>query len=184
MAFDRRSLLISSAALASAAALPACKDEATTPTTIPADAPLPSVAATLAAVAFRLLPNDDLGPGAQDAGVDAYLAKAIEDPRLGHVKGLLARGAAFLHRAAKDEKGAASFLALDTATQDDIIGRLVGGKMRPNDFQGPVFVRFIMALTLEGFLGDPKHGGNKDQVAWKWLGFSPAGRAAFVRIGP
>jgi gluconate 2-dehydrogenase gamma chain len=176
MAFDRRSLLVTGAALAAAAA---CTDDAPKPAAPP---PPASALDVLAAVAFRLLPSDDLGPGAKEAGVDAYLARALQDPRLGHVKPMLEKGAAFLDRAAREEKQQ-PFVALDGAAQDDLVGRLANGKMRPNDFQGPLFVRFVLALTLEGFLGDPKHGGNKGEVAWKWLGFSPHGRAALHGIG-
>ena len=28
-----------------------------------------------------------------------------------------------------------------------------------------------MALTMEGFLGDPSYGGNKDHVGWALMGF-------------
>lgn len=175
MAFDRRSLLVGGASLAAVA----CTDDA--PRVAPAPQPA-SALDTLAAVAFRLLPSDELGPGAKEAGVDAYLAKALQDPRLGHVRPMLEKGAAFLDRAAREEKQK-GFVDLDGAAQDDLVGRLANGKMRPNDFQGPLFVRFVLALTLEGFLGDPKHGGNKGEVAWKWLGFSPHGRQALHGIG-
>jgi gluconate 2-dehydrogenase gamma chain len=33
------------------------------------------------------------------------------------------------------------------------------------------FFQNLMILTLEGFLGDPAYGGNKDHVGWKVVGF-------------
>jgi hypothetical protein len=35
----------------------------------------------------------------------------------------------------------------------------------------------VMALTLEGLLGDPRHGGNEGGIGWRTMGFSPDGRA-------
>ncbi|HEY1099925.1 MAG TPA: hypothetical protein VGF99_13405, partial [Myxococcota bacterium] len=40
------------------------------------------------------------------------------------------------------------------------------------------FVRVVLALTLEGFLGDPRHGGNHDGVGWRFVGYAPDSRAA------
>jgi hypothetical protein len=31
----------------------------------------------------------------------------------------------------------------------------------------------MLAFTLEAFLGDPIHGGNPGEVAWRWLGYTP-----------
>ena len=34
-------------------------------------------------------------------------------------------------------------------------------------------MRVLTSLTLEGFLGDPIYGGNRDGVGWKMIGFTP-----------
>jgi gluconate 2-dehydrogenase gamma chain len=130
----------------------------------------------LAALAARLLPSDDLGPGAREAGVEGFLARVFDDERLSAVHPLLKRGCSFVMRAARATQGRA-FTELTDAEQDEIIARLVDGQMRPDGFSGPLFVRIVLALTLEGFLGDPRHGGNKDGVGWRFVGFSPEGRA-------
>jgi hypothetical protein len=31
----------------------------------------------------------------------------------------------------------------------------------------------MLAIILEAFFGDPVHGGNPDEVAWKWVGHTP-----------
>ena len=31
----------------------------------------------------------------------------------------------------------------------------------------------MLELTLECFFGDPVHGGNVDEIAWKWIGHRP-----------
>jgi gluconate 2-dehydrogenase gamma chain len=36
---------------------------------------------------------------------------------------------------------------------------------------GPVWFNQFLALTMEGYFGDPIYGGNKDKAAWKMIGF-------------
>ena len=33
----------------------------------------------------------------------------------------------------------------------------------------------LRAYTIIGFLGDPKYGGNRDEIGWKYIGFENAG---------
>lgn len=190
---DRRNLLRTGAVLGAAVALDGCrkdaddKHESAKPNERGAsstDATLP----VLAAVAERILPSDGAGPGAVEANVAGFLEKALADPRLSHLKPLLQRGAAFLDEAARVESAkspepAAGFTALPGDKRDNLLDRLANRKMRPNDFDGTAFVRIMVALTLEGFLGDPRHGGNKDRAAWQWLGFDPNGRNAVAHAG-
>lgn len=180
-AFDRRSALLGSFALAAFAACRAAEG----PTQEPApkepqkDAPSKGAEAFLpvmVAIADRLLPADASGPGAKDVDVAAFFDKVMKDDRLGTIHPLLKRGCAFLMKAAHAEANA-GFAALDAAAQDDLLLRLSENKMRPDGFQGPTFVRVMLALTLEGYLGDPRHGGNKGGLGWRTLGFSPEGRA-------
>jgi hypothetical protein len=195
-AFDRRSALVGgSVALLGLTAGAACKGDAPSKAARPrpgvsdratGEAPLADARAfvpVLAAIAARLLPSDETGPGAADVGVDAFFARALDDQRLAAVHPLLKRGCAFLMKAARVEHDHA-FVDLDAAAQDDLIRRLADGKMRPDGFSGPTFVRVALALTLEGFLGDPRHGGNKDAIGWRFVGFSPDGRVAGLAQTP
>ncbi len=186
-AFDRRSILLGSLALAT---LAACKKDEPTSTdaglTVSSDQPAPTNAReafvpVMVAIADRLVPHDETGPGARDANVGAFFALVFDDDRLGTVHPLLKRGCAFLMKAARLEKQAA-FVDLDAAAQDDLLTRLSENQMRPDGFHGPTFVRVMLALTLEGFLGDPRHGGNKDGVGWGFVGFSPDSRAAGLAL--
>jgi gluconate 2-dehydrogenase gamma chain len=192
--FDRRTLLKSASVVVLSPV--ACKDEKTTeekaamppagasatesatPTTTAA--PLAeSVLLTLAAVAERILPSDESGPGAREANVGAYLAKTLVDPRMKNLVPLMNRASGFLVRYAQSEKKKTRFTELSDDEKDDVLNRLAENKMRPDGFSGQAFMQVMVALTLEGFLGDPRHGGNRDRVAWKWLGYDDAqGRAA------
>lgn len=177
---DRRNLLRTGAVLGAALALDGCKDEPAKEPRAGAAQPATDTLDVLAAVAERILPSGGEGPGAKEANVRGFFEKALADARLIHLKPLLERGAAFLDEAARVEHEAAGFVALASAQRDDLVARLAERKMRPNGFDGTAFVRILIALTLEGFLGDPKHGGNKDGVAWSWLGFDPRGRNAIA----
>ncbi len=178
MPFDRRRVLLSGAATLLA---PACKKEEK-----PAvdDAPPPDQASgrkgvevALVSAARRILPSDGNGPGAQEAGVGAYVVGLLDDPAAAQLKSILMKGGDFLHRAAKN-RGAKTFADLDAAAQDQVLQDLLDGKMRPNRFSGPRFVQVLTAVCLEGYLCDPRRGGNKDKVAWTWLGYDPKGRGA------
>jgi gluconate 2-dehydrogenase gamma chain len=194
MAFDRRSLLLGSAAIGAGAALEACKNPE--PVDKAPDKPAPvedkppsddnlsgqgvsgPVLEVLTAVCERVLPSDGTGPGAKEASVGYFLETTLPDPRLSHLLPLLKRGAGFLARASTAKFKQSRFAALSDERKDELLRGLVDKKLRPKGFDGPTFVRIMVALTLEGFLSDPKHGGNKDRVAWKWLKHDPHGGRA------
>lgn len=182
-AFDRRSVLLGGATLLGGAALlPACPKEPDPGAGTPKDAggagegpadderiSLQDVLPTLVAICERLLPSDDLGPGAREAGIATYLPKVLADPRMRAIKSMTQRGAVWVARAAKKEHGK-WFVELSDEQKDAFINRLVKGEVKPKGFTPVAFVRILLALTLEAFLGDPRHGGNKDQVGWKFVG--------------
>jgi hypothetical protein len=181
-AFDRRSALVGSLALA---ALAACKREGVVAVDAGVKDPAPKNAKdafvpVMVAIADRLLPSGD-GPGAKDVDVGAFFVRVFDDERLATVHPLLKRGCAFLMKAAQLE-GQKPFVDLDDASRDDLISRLAENQMRPDGFHGPTFVRIMLALTLEGFLSDPRHGGNKGGLGWRFVGFSPDGRAAGLAL--
>ena len=68
-------------------------------------------------------------------------------------------------------------LPLVPDVQDALITRFVDNTVRPDGFSMQTFMRAVMALTLEGYLGDPRHGGNAGGVGWRVVGFAPEGRA-------
>jgi gluconate 2-dehydrogenase gamma chain len=174
---DRRTLLVAAVATAGAFG-PSCSREPAAPPPPPpgADEATETFVPVLVALAARLIPSDELGPGAADVDIGTFFRRVFADPRLSTVHPLLKRGCAFVMQLARRETKQA-FTALEPGVQDEIIGRLVDNAVRPNGFSAPTFIRIVMALTLEGFLGDPRHGGNKDGLGWRAVGFSPDGRA-------
>jgi hypothetical protein len=174
-AFDRRSVLLGGATLLGAIACPrdsTQKDglqDAGSSSTSGDETTVSDILPTLVAFADRLLPTDETGPGAKDAGIDQYFAKVLADKRMAAIRRVVTRGAVWTTRAAKREHGV-PFAELSDERKDDLIQRLVDNKVRPQGFTPPAFVRIMLALTLEGFLGDPRHGGNKNQMGWNFVG--------------
>lgn len=180
-AYDRRSILLGGVGLAGAAAvageLTGCtKAQEDLPPEPPRTDGAPAVemgigevVPILAAIADRLVPPDELGPGAKAAGAERYFEGVLADPRMKNIKSIVTRGAVWVNRAARKENNV-SFFDLTDAQKDDLIARLADNKVRPNGFSPVAFIRVVMAITLEAFLGHPKHGGNKDEVGWNTVG--------------
>lgn len=123
-------------------------------------------AVTLEAVVSRVIPSDET-PGAKEAGVVEYiggrlsLGKPLD--RLEYKTGL-----ATLDKISKAKYGG-RFAQLMAKDQDRLLDELERG-----DAPGwPDFQTFFAKLrqhAVEGFLCDPKYGGNKDYVGWKLVG--------------
>jgi gluconate 2-dehydrogenase gamma chain len=63
-----------------------------------------------------------------------------------------------------------SFAKTTFSNQSEVLQSLI--KEKPTKrFSGKGFVEFALLLTLEGLLGDPIYGGNKNLVGWQMIGF-------------
>jgi len=116
---------------------------------------------TLRAAIDRLIPADDLGPGAVDSGVDVYIATTLAGYGAATLP-LYQQGLAALDTAA----GGDGFAALDVAAQDDLRGQAEAGNLAdaPAGFFG-----LMLEHTRQGMFGDPIYGGNKDFAGWDLL---------------
>lgn len=180
-AYDRRSILLGGATLLGGSALlleTGCPEDKPYDGKSPkqnegvppeGEMTLAEVLPVLVAVADHLLPEDDLGPGVKAAGMETYLEKTLADPRMKAIKSLVTRGAVFVGRASRKEHNKA-FWELDFKAKENMIARLARNEMRPNGFTPNAFIRVMLALSLECFLGDPRHGGNRDEIGWKFMG--------------
>ena len=126
----------------------------------------------LDALVARIVPGDASDPGAREAGVTAYIDRALAGPykewglqyheglRLVNAYALEAYGKK-LHALAEDE-------------QDAVVGALEAGKVSGFEDGGAAFFAMVWAHTIEGLLCDPAYGGNRDAVGWKLIGFPGA----------
>ena len=125
--------------------------------------------AALVAAVERIVPTDDL-PGAREAGTIAYVkTRAGSSLATGELYEL---GADQLDALAAATQAGATFGDLDPERQDALLAGL--------EREGDPFFRRLVIDTLEGFYGDPRHGGNRDGVSWRMLGFpGPTGGAGY-----
>jgi Gluconate 2-dehydrogenase subunit 3 len=119
--------------------------------------------ATLEAAASRLLPSDD-GLGAAETGVIDYIENALQDRCNSDFLPLLTRGLDFFEHLAGQQTGK-SFVECTPEEQDRILCHV---QRFPNNDARRFFQKLI-ELTLEGFLCDPRHGGNRGALGWRYL---------------
>ncbi|TPN37954.1 gluconate 2-dehydrogenase subunit 3 family protein [Mesorhizobium sp. B2-3-3] len=154
----------------------------------------PEEAAFVEAATERLIPEDDLGPGAKTCGVplfiDHQLAGAFGRAGSWYMQGPWGKGQdtqgfqsrmmpSALYRAAIkaiDEHAVSSeagklFADLPAEAQDAILSDLEGGKLDLGGADAKTFFKMLWQNTKEGMFSDPIYGGNKDMAGWKMLGF-------------
>lgn len=157
----------------------------------------PAEAAFVEAAVARLIPNDELGAGAIEAGVpgfiDNQLAGDYGQATRWYMQGPWRTGEktqgyqtrmtpAALYRAAireiDQEVGKAHnntlFTKLAVADQDAWLGRLEKGDVQLPTADAKTFFTMLLQNTKEGFWSDPIYGGNRDMVGWKLIGFPGA----------
>ncbi len=140
----------------------------------PSPGPIPAdLDAILEAASARMLPSDD-GPGAREAGVIEYLRAALELPVYGAQRRSLLDGARRMEAVARRDWGT-GFTSLSPEDQDRVLVHLQAGREDEGDFDGTRSIHDLLSLSLEGFLGDPQHGGNRGEVGWEFIGYRPGG---------
>lgn len=154
-----------------------------------------------AAVA-RLIPSDDTGPGAIEAGVPEFIDRQMEgafghaatwymqgpfvevSPLFGYQKKMPPRevyraGIAATDAYSRKQFSGKAFAQLDAAQQDEVLKGLEGGAIVLDGVGATDFFGFLLQNTKEGYFSDPIHGGNKNAAAWKMIGF-PGARADYA----
>ena len=147
----------------------------------------------LDAAVERLIPTDELGPGARDAGVTAYIDGQLLSSWGSHGRnyrsgpwpdGIPEQGfqSRFTpqeiyrigireindHCVATQRK---PFDQLSAEKQDGILMALEKGQIDLPSLPARLFFELLWRNTEEGFFADPLYGGNRDKVGWKLVGF-------------
>ena len=114
---------------------------------------------TLGAICERIVPTDQT-PGAAWAGVVNFIDRQLMGPyrrqQAAYRTGLVEIDQAAGRQFGKD------FASLDARQQTAFLESLAGGAQR--------FFSTVIAHTMQGYYGDPRHGGNRDAVSWRMLG--------------
>jgi gluconate 2-dehydrogenase gamma chain len=153
----------------------------------------------------RLIPADELGPGAREAGVAAFIDRQLAGGfgrlergyTLGpHQDGTPEQGLQFrllpaeAYRAAIAEtdrvcleRFGGPFAALGPAEQDEVLRGLDEGRIALPSVSATEFFSLLWQNTQEGFFADPLYGGNRDKAGWKLVGFPGVAAVYTAEIG-
>jgi len=169
-AMNRRDFVWSAAKVTAILALAGCLGEENNPAT-----PEPAEAegfdrTTLAAVCDRLLPGTPGAlPSASEAGVADFFMRELDAPMFSKVKPFVAKGLGHLSAEAQSAKGA-PFAKLAPADQDAVLRRFQENDVAIPDFSAARWFELVLTFALEGWLGPPSRGANKDGKTWDALG--------------
>lgn len=163
----------------------------------------PAEAAFVEAAVARLIPADDLGPGAKEAGVATFIDQQLSSawgvrahsyrqgpwlegtPSQGEQSALAPvdvyrSGIAEMDRTCTARFGKV-FEALAAAQQDEVLHDLQAGRTALESVPARLFFGMLWSNTQEGFFSDPMYGGNRDKIGWKLVGF-PGVAAAYTDL--
>ncbi len=113
--------------------------------------------------------TERLLPGAKEARVLEYINYWLSKKPFQSVRNYIAHGARYLDGMAKKQYKR-TFISCASDQQDNILQAFTAGKVKVGKFDGALFFQQLMELTLEGFLSDPKYGGNYDRAGWRFIG--------------
>jgi gluconate 2-dehydrogenase gamma chain len=119
--------------------------------------------AALEAAVDTLIPPDD-APGAAQAGVLHYIDRQL---------GKKYRAQRPLYRQGLAALIAAGFPAWPATKRTEFMTALEagqGGKTAFGPDGGKAFFEALLAHTMQGYFGMPRHGGNRDYAGWALLG--------------
>jgi len=112
------------------------------------------------AAADRIIPRDD-SPGARDVGV-VFFADHLLGSFAPAKKPAFDQALVSLNDAARKRvPGARSFASLTPAQQDETL----------RSIETTDAFALIRSVTIAGYFSHPSHHGNRDQAAWKAIGF-------------
>jgi gluconate 2-dehydrogenase gamma chain len=149
--------------------------------------------AFIVAVVDTFIPADELSPSGGDCGCAVYIDRQLASAWGGGAKSY--RSGPFLK--GKPEQGyqlpltPAEFVSTGIAAANGWSRKTYGrdfdqlapdkraealkamqeGKAEFANFSSRALFARLLALTMEGFFGDPIYGGNRNKVAWKMLGY-------------
>jgi gluconate 2-dehydrogenase gamma chain len=128
-----------------------------------------SEAEALQALLARMIPSDDLGPGAVEAGVMRYIDRALGSEAGEQLDFLRANLAAVdeFARQMQDQR----FGELEPDVQDELVGAIERGEAEGFTPGAGEFFAALRELALQGMFGDPFYGGNINNAGWDLISF-------------
>lgn len=127
-------------------------------------------ARTLAAISDQIIPPDQ-DPGAAWAGVVNYIDRQLCGP-FQNLRQTYRRGIAGVDQSSRSIYGKV-FAELNAQQQIGVLHRLEDGQAPGAIWKQSSSSQFFSLLvdhTMQGYYGDPRHGGNREGASWKMLG--------------
>lgn len=118
-------------------------------------------ARTLESIVARLIPLDENGPGALEAGAARYIDRSLSTALAASLDAYRA-GLAAIDARARRLAGEA-FTELDPDQQDRVLEDV--------ERDDAAFFDLVLGHTIEGMFCDPQYGGNEDFVGWELIGY-------------
>jgi gluconate 2-dehydrogenase gamma chain len=191
---SRRSLLMGAGATAATFVVGGCARQAKDETP-PYTFLTPDDAAFIEPAVARLIPSDETGAGALEAGVPTFIDRQLAGP-WGAGEQLYRQGpwhssrpefgyqlpftpAELFRNALRglSDEFRRSNRGFGTRTLEEQDAYLAALEKESRDLGGVpsnIFFQSLLELTIEGYFCDPIYGGNKDMVSWKLIGFPGA----------
>ena len=126
-------------------------------------------AATLEAIAARLIPSDATVPGAAEARAAHYIDRALGGALAGSLD-TYRSGLVSVDAYAQASKGA-PFAQLAPANQDAVLADLERNSATGFDGGSAGFFALVLSHTMQGTFGDPFYGGNRNFAGWDLIGY-------------
>ena len=129
-------------------------------------------ARTLAALCDQIIPADE-DPGAAWAGVVSYIDRQLCGP-LQHLRSAYRQGIAAVEKSSRRLYGG-EVAALSADRQVELLTLMEQGRAPDEAWRRISSTKFFDLLvdqTMQGFYGDPRHGGNREGAGWKMLGIA------------
>jgi len=118
-------------------------------------------AADIDAVAAQIIPTDETGPGAREAGAVHFIDHSLNSWAKDQKQGLLDSLTAFNALVAQAYPGVTRFAQLNPTQQLEFLG----------SHQASGFFQQVRGVTLIATFSNPLWGGNKNGVGYRILGF-------------
>lgn len=129
-------------------------------------------ARTLAAACDQIIPPDE-DAGAAWAGVVNYIDRQLCGP-LRRLRESYRQGIAAMNKSSQ-MLYARDFAVLPGAKQIELLSFMEEGQAPPAAWQeisSSEFFGLLVTQTMQGYYGDPRHGGNRQGSGWKVVGLS------------
>ena len=126
-------------------------------------------ARTLAAMSDQIIPPDH-DAGAVWAGVVNYIDRQLCGPYK-TLQTVYRKGLAGVDQTSQLAYGRI-FADLESHQQIEMLHHLEDGNASGaawKEFSSSEFFAYVVDHTMQGFYGDPRHGGNRDGVSWRML---------------